>query len=190
MSVNQLLSAGAWGLDVAFFVILILGIFIGVKRGFIAGICKIAGTVFSVAVALIFCISFQETLENWFGLTTALNNAVKEPIGEWIAVVISFILLLIFVKLGAWLVGKLGTWLVSKFAPFRIVNLFLGGILGLFKGALLIFALLAVCLWIPSDTVHEFISSSAVVGKIFTWDWFIEATKISIQAASSIVPAA
>ena len=55
---NNLLAAGGWTLDVAFFVILLVGILLGVMRGFVAGICKLAGKIFSVAVAVVFCVSF------------------------------------------------------------------------------------------------------------------------------------
>lgn len=173
-TVNNLLAAGSWALDVAFFVILFVGIFIGVMRGFVAGICKLAGKIFSVAVAVVFCVSFSETLEGWFGTTTALNHAIggKLPFGQWIMVALCFIALFLIVYFGAKLVGAVGTSLVNKFAPCRIINRVLGGLLGGFKALILIFALLAICLWIPSESMHAFISSSGVVGKIFASDWF------------------
>jgi len=179
--VNQLLAAGSWTLDVVFFLLLIVGTLVGVKRGLIKGVLKMAGTLFAVAVAVIFCISFQETLEGWFGTTTALNNAIRAPFGEWIMVALCFILLLLLVKVGAKLLGSLGTWLVNKFEPFRIVNMVLGGILGMFKIFMVILLILAILRWIPSESLHSFVSSSTVVGKIFDSNWFIEATHLSFN---------
>ena len=171
---NNLLAAGGWTLDVAFFVILLVGILLGVMRGFVAGICKLAGKIFSVAVAVVFCVSFSESLESWFGTKTALNKAIggSFPFGQWIMVALCFIALFLIVFFGAKFVGALGTSLVNKFEPFRIVNLVLGGLLGAFKALLIIFFLLSVCLWIPSESLHTFISSGSVVGKIFVSDWF------------------
>lgn len=178
---NELLAVGAWALDVAFFVILLLGILFGVARGFVKSVCKIAGTVFSAVVAFMFCVTLQNSLEGWFGLTTALAGVIgNATIAKVIAIVISFILLFLVVKLLAWFVGKTGTALVNKFAPCRMINRILGGILGLFEAFMLIMLLLAICHWIPVEGVHEFIQSSTIVGKVF--DWVVsELSKVSID---------
>lgn len=178
---NALLAAGAWVIDVLFFAIIIIGILLGVKRGFVKGICKLAGTIFSVVVAVTFCVAMQASLERSFGATTAINEAIGAPFGEWIMVAISFILLLVIVKLGCWLLGNIGGALADQYAPIRIVNMFLGGILGAFKAFVVIFVLLAVMRWIPSDSLHGFISSSGIVGKIFDSTWFIDATHMNFH---------
>lgn len=178
---NSLLASGAWVADILFFVILILGILLGVRRGFIKGVCKIAGTIFSVIVAVTFCVAMQASLERSFGATSAINDAIGEPFGEWIMVALSFILLIVIVKLGCWLLGSVGGALVDNIAPFRIVNMVLGGILGAFKAFILIFVLLAIMRWIPSDSLHEFFSSSGVVGAIFDSQWFIDATHMNFH---------
>ncbi len=178
---NSLLAAGAWTIDVLFFVLLLVGILLGVRRGFIAGICKLAGTVFSVVVAVAFCVSLQAQLERSFGATSAVNNVVGAPFGEWIMVVLCFILLFALVKVGCWLLGGIGNSVANGFAPFRIINMFLGGILGAFKFFILFFALLAIFSWIPNESLHAFISSSGVVGKIFDSTWFIDATHLNFH---------
>ena len=178
---NELLAVGAWTLDVAFFVILLLGILFGVARGFIKSVCKIAGTVFSAVVAFMFCVTLQNSLESWFGLTSALASAIGNPtVAKVLAIVISFVALMLVVKLLAWFVGKVGTALVDKFAPCRMINRILGGILGLFEAFMLIMLLLAICHWIPVEGMHEFIQSSTIVGKVF--DWVVsELSKVSID---------
>ena len=174
----------SWILDVVFFVILIGGILIGVHRGFIAGICKIAGTILAIFVAVSFCVTFQFTLDKWFNLTHALSDAVhNDTAGYWIAVAISFVILVILTKLVAWLLGKLGTALIDKINAFSVINRLFGGLLGLVKAAIFLFLLLTLCRyliqWFNWEGVQEFISSSTVVGAIFNWDWFIEATKFT-----------
>ncbi len=69
-------QSSAWILDVVFFVILLLGLLLGTWRGFIKGVCKLAGTIFALFVAFTFCNPFKNTLENWFGMTTAIANGM------------------------------------------------------------------------------------------------------------------
>ncbi len=178
---NLLAASYSWTLDVAFFLIFFIGLFFGVKRGFVKSLSKLAGTFFSIYVAFTFCIAFQGTLENWFGLTTAIAQGVNSAVaGKWISVAIAFIALFIVVRLGAWLVGAIGTKLVNLFKPVRIVNMFLGGVLGLFQAFLFIILILSIFKWIPNEAIHNFISSSTIVGRFFEWDWF--------EFASNILP--
>ena len=181
---NQLLAGtNAWILDVLFFVLLLGGTLLGVKQGLLRGVCKIAGTIFSVVVALLFCISFQNTLEHWFGLTTALTDAIKIPLlAYWIANIISFIILFVLVKVGAWVIGHVGTALVDQVKWLAKLNMALGGLLGMFKSCLVVFFLLAICTWINVGTVNNYISSSFVVGGIYNWSWFREAVQLTVDA--------
>lgn len=178
---NALLAKGGWVLDILFFAIIILGILLGVRRGFVKGVCKIAGTILSVAVAITFCVAVQASLERNFGATTSLNNAVGEPFGQWIMVALSFILLLVAVKLGCWLLGSFGSAIMDSVAPLRFVNMILVGVLGAFKAFVFLFVLFAVFKWIPNESFHDFIASSSVVGKIFESQWFIDATHLNFH---------
>lgn len=169
---NLLAATGSWVLDVVFFALLLLGMLFGVWRGFVKGICKLAGTIFSVIFAFTFCIPMKNALDSWFGLTSAMGGTTA---AGWGAVVISFVALVILIKLGAWLIGKVGTFLVEKFAPIKVVNKVLGGILGLAKALLFVFIILAVLKWIDAAAVDNFIGNSAVVSRIYFSDWFIKA---------------
>ena len=179
---NLLLAKGAWTLDVLFFVLLFFGILFGVRMGFLKSVCKLAGTIFSIVIAVTFCVPLQASLEGTFGWTSAINNSIGSPWGKWIMVIVSFIFLILLVKLGCWALGGVGTALIDHFAPIRIINMFLGGILGAFEMFTLLFVLFAIFRWIPSESLHEFISSSSVVGSIFNpnaGSWFYEATNLS-----------
>lgn len=169
-----------WILDVIFVVILIGGIFLGIFRGFVASICKLAGTILAIFVAVSFCTMFQYTLETWFGLTTALYNAIgSDKAAYWIAVAISFIALLIVVKLCAWLLGMLFTSIVNKVKAFAFINRLLGGVLGLVMAGAAVFLLLTFCQLIHVQAVDNYISSSTIVGSIYNWDWFQQAATFS-----------
>jgi len=229
MSVNLLASNG-WILDVAVLIILIFGMFFGIKRGFIGGICKIGGTLFALIFAFFFCVSFENFLESAFGMTSAISNGLVAKFSEnetlsvelsgifseeslaavlpgfiakilagalsgqeipagttgatllgplvakWIAVLISFVLLIILIKLACFIIGKIGSGIVDSVGPLRVVNKLLGGLLGLLKSLLFVFILLAICGWLPIESLHEFISSSAIIGKIYGSAWFESAT--------------
>ena len=171
MKVN-LLASSAWVLDVAFIVILLFGILFGTWRGFVKGVCKLAGTVFAIFVAFTFCNAFKNSLESAFGLTSAIAAGVGETVANWLSIAISFVLLFIIVKLGAWLLGKLGTALVNKVGFFRLINRILGGILGLVQALLLIFLILTICYWVGAESVNTFIGQSSIVKTIYEWEWF------------------
>lgn len=181
---NQLLAGtSAWILDVIFFVFLLGGTLLGVKQGLLRGICKIAGTIFSIIVAFLFCIAFQNTLESWFGLTTALTNAIKVPLlAYWIANIISFIILFVLVKLGAYLIGRIGTAIVDQSKGLAKLNMALGGLLGMFKSFLIIFFLLAFFTWINVGAVNNYITSSTIVGGLYDSNWFREAVQLTANA--------
>ena len=107
-------QSSAWILDVVFFVILLLGLLLGTWRGFIKGVCKLAGTIFALFVAFTFCNPFKNTLENWFGMTTAIANGmggtdVAVTAASWLSIAIAFVLLFVIVKLLSWILGKVGT---------------------------------------------------------------------------------
>ena len=181
----SLLAKGAWSLDVLFFLLLLLGIFLGVRIGFLKSVCKLAGTIFSVVIAVVFCVPLQASLERSFHWTTKMNLSMNRlpdsPLGKWIMVAICFVFLILLVRLGCWALGSVGTALIDRFAPIRIVNMILGGILGAFEMFTILFVLFAILRWIPSEPLHEFIASSGVVGKIFNptnSSWFWHATHL------------
>lgn len=175
---DQILAVGAaWSLDVAFFAIILVGILFGIKNGFIKGVCKLAGMIFAIGFAVFFCNAFRLFLDDLFGLTELLTNAIgKEKIAGWLAIAISFVSLVVLIKLGTWLLGLIGTALVEKLKPLAVINRILGGILGLVKALLVILLLLTICKWISSgfslEALPDFIQASPIVGRIYASDWY------------------
>ena len=68
----------AWILDVIFFVVLLLGCWLGAKVGLVKGVCKIAGWILSIVIPIVCCVAFKDALENWFGMVTAISGGVAE----------------------------------------------------------------------------------------------------------------
>ena len=169
----NLLASSAVALDIAFFVIMAIGLLFGVVRGFVKCVFKWAGLVGSVFLAFTFCNAFQRTLDEWFGLTEALISSINnETLGGWLSLIISFFIILIGANLIAWIVGALGTLLVQRVKVFGVINKVLGGVWGLFEAPVLVFLLLMICGWINSDAINGFILESSIVGKIYASDWF------------------
>lgn len=161
----------AWILDVIFFVLLLLGCFVGAKVGLVRGVCKIAGWILSFVIPFIFCVAFKDTLENWFGMVSAIGNGIHNmKIAGWISIVISFILLFIIVRLGTFLLGLLGGALVDGVKPIAVINTILGGVLGMLEAFLVMYFLLLIFGWLPISGLHAFIENSTVVGAIYRSD--------------------
>ncbi len=231
MTENLLASSTSWILDLVFVLLVVFGLAFGIRKGFISGVCKLAGTLFAIAIAVFFCVSFENFVESAFGMRTAiadgllaqfskkelmnvdvsgsdLGAAMSEAgvwgfiasavvksvagaeipsgttiamlisplIAKWISVVISFVLLVVIVKLGAFILDKTLSGVADKLKPIRIVNQLLGGILGLCKILLVLLLVLAICSWLPVDSLDQWILSSNVVGKIYGSAWFANAT--------------
>ncbi len=236
----SLLTSWTWTVDVLFILILVAGTAFGAYRGFISGVCKMAGTLFAIVFAIIFCVSFSNFLESLFHMTTAIANgltnsfknealltplpvdiagadvsATLESLGvgwlprviisgafssvetipagttpavmlgstlaKWISIAISFVLLVVIIKLAAVLLDKCLSGLVEKLTPFRVVNQLLGAILGLVKAAVVLFLVLAICSWLPIDGLHNFLASSTIVGPIYSSEWFNAATSYAVS---------
>ena len=90
-------------------------------------------------------------------------------------------LLVVLIKLATLLLDKGLSGMVEKLKPFRVVNQVLGGVLGLVAAAVALFIVLALCSWLPIDALHNFLASSAIVGPIYSSDWFIAATSYAIS---------
>ncbi len=177
----ELLAAAsyAWSLDVAFFVILLIGMIVGITQGFIKGVCKIAGTALSFIFAFFFCIPLHENLETWFGFTTLIANGIgSATVADWISVAICFIGLIIVVKLLTMIVGAIGKAILGASKVLTGVDRILGGILGIAEAFLVILILLMIMKWVNFDAANAFIGQSQIVGKIFNAQWFIDITQL------------
>lgn len=77
-----LLASASWVLDLVFFLVIVLGVAWGAYRGFVAGVCRLAGKWVSLIFAVVFCISFANFLETCFHMTTAISNGIASSIAK------------------------------------------------------------------------------------------------------------
>lgn len=112
---------------------------------------------------------------------TTPATLLASVLAKWISIVIAFVLLIVLLKFGAFLLSKGFNALKEWIAPLRIVDQALGAVLGLLKAFALIFIVLLLLNWLPFDGLHAFISDSTIVGGIFRSDWFQNATSYAIS---------
>lgn len=79
---GSLLASVGWILDLAFFLALVLGVALGAYKGFVAGVCRLAGVVASFIFACVFCISFAAFLETCFHMTSAIARGISDSIAR------------------------------------------------------------------------------------------------------------
>lgn len=115
------------------------------------------------------------------GITPA--SMIASILAKWISIVISFVLLIILVRLGARLLGKGIKSITDRIMPLRVLDQVLGAILGLIKAFVILFAVLLIFNWLPWDGFHNYLESSAVVGGIFRSEWFQAATSYAVSGA-------
>lgn len=164
-----LAQAGGVTVDVIFFAILAVGIVLGVIFGFVKMICKIAGWILSVYCAFVFCVPLHSSL---YVITDAIAKALGPQVAEALCIAISFLILLVGIKLLAWLLGKLLSAVLEKSKTLAVVNRILGGLLGLLEAFILVFLILMICNLIHTDGIMNFFGTTKVVGGIFRSDWF------------------
>lgn len=112
---------------------------------------------------------------------TTAATLIASVLAKWISIVISFILLILFARLGIRLIAKLFKKVRDHFAPLKLVDQILGAFLGFAKACILIFVILAICNWLPIDAVHAYIESSNIAGKIAASEWFHSLTSYAIS---------
>lgn len=110
------------------------------------------------------------------GATPAL--LIGSILAKWIANVISFLLLIVLIRVGVIFLSKAVTKVTDKIAPFRIANQFLGALLGFLKACFLLFIVFTILGWLPLESVLD---SSAIVGNIVNSEWFQNATSYAVQ---------
>ncbi len=113
------------------------------------------------------------------GTTPAM--LISSALAKWISIAISFVLLIIIIKLGVLLISTVMKNVVDKVVPMRVIDQTLGGIFGLLEALIITFLLLAICSWLPIGGLHDFISSSSIVGTIFNSEWFRSATAYAVS---------
>lgn len=216
--------------DGVFVVLCLVAIIVGAHKGFVKGLLKFAGTLFSIIFAVIFCVGFANFLENLFGMTSAIGGKYLEwlsgneamnvvvqgenikdaftaaripgfiadwiigAIGEaelaegttlamlvapvfaqWTCVAISFVALVIIMKISVLLIGKIFSSIIEKIPGLNALNKILGALLGLFEMAVLLFFVFSLLHWLAIPAVDDYLQTTYIIKHIYFSEWFASA---------------
>ncbi len=174
-----------WIIDIVFVVLILAGLIGGAMRGFVKSVLKLAGSLLAGVIAFFFCTQLAAALESWFGLTTTMASwfGGNTAIAYWLGVILSFVLILIIVKLLTWLLGSLGTMLVEAVGPVAVVNKILGALLGAAEALLACCIVLLILKWCNIAAVTSFLNTSYIVGPLYFSGWLEWAAAFTVNFA-------
>ncbi|WP_059103854.1 CvpA family protein [Shouchella shacheensis] len=147
--------------------LLLLGFFVGRRRGFILQLIHLIGFIVSIYVAVRYYQPFAETIRLYIPYPTFSSDS---PVGMMINSfntesvyysAIAFAILFFGTKIVLHIVGSMLDF-VANFPVLRSVNRLLGGVLGFVETYLLIFILVFVLSVLQVEVVQERIQSSIV----------------------------
>lgn len=174
-------------LDLAIIVLLVIGFFVGLKRGFILQIFHLIGFIIAYIVANLYYKELAEKLTLWIpypnfedNLTLKiLTNSSDMEAAFYRA--IAFVIIFFAVKILLQIIGSMLDF-IAHLPILRLLNVWGGGILGFLENYLIIFILLYIAALIPMDsfqtTLDHSILAKAIVKHtpIFSqqlMDWWI-----------------
>lgn len=158
-------------LDIAILVLLIMGFFIGLKRGFIMQLIHLTGFIIAYIVANIYYDELASKLIIWipypnFGENSTLKvltNSSNMEAAFYRA--IAFIIIFFAVRVLFLIVGRMLSF-IARLPVLRQLNVWAGGLFGLCEVYLIIFILLYVAALIPMAEVQNTLSRSILADAI------------------------
>ncbi len=146
-------------LDLLLVVILIMGFFIGLRRGFILQLFHLTGYIIAYIAANLYCAELAPKLNLWipypdFGENSTLKLlAGSSNMKDAFYRALAFFIIFIVVKL---LLGTIARMLhfIAQFPFLKQINSLGGGILGLVQVYLFLFILLYIAALIPNESVQ------------------------------------
>lgn len=112
---------------------------------------------------------------------TTAATLIGSVLAKWISIIISFVLLLVLIRVGAFFLAKALKKVVDKFAPTRTIDQLLGALLGFAKAFFVVSLVIMFFNWLPITGVRNMIISSHVVGPIARSEWFRNMTSYAIS---------
>jgi len=152
-------------LDLAIIIILILGFFIGLKRGFILQLIHLTGFIIAFIVAYMYYEKLSPKLTLWvpypsFGSSSTIqmlfDNANLE---DAYYRAIAFVVIFFAVKIVLHIIGSMLDFL-SNLPILKQLNIWAGGILGFLEIYLIIFILLYIAALVPMDSIQSLLNDS------------------------------
>jgi uncharacterized membrane protein required for colicin V production len=175
-------------LDLVLLIILLVGFFTGLRRGFILQAVHMTGFIIAFIVAYIYYDQLAPKLTLWIPYPVLDEQSKLNMIFEMTNMdqayyrVIAFAMIFFAVKI---IVHVLGSMLdfVAHLPILKQLNVIGGGLLGLIETYLIIFIILFIAVLLPIETVQSFINDSFIAQAMvkhtpvfseMVKDWWIE----------------
>jgi uncharacterized membrane protein required for colicin V production len=158
-------------LDLAIIILLIMGFFIGLKRGFILQLVHLTGFIIAYIVAYIYYDQLAPKLTLWipypdFGgdsmLTLFTGNSQME---DAFYRAIAFVIIFFAVKILLQIIGAMLDF-IAHLPILKQLNVWAGGLLGFCEVYLILFILLYIAALIPMELVQHPLENSVLASQI------------------------
>ena len=158
-------------LDLAILLFLIIGFFVGLKRGFIMQFVHIAGFIVAYIVAYLYYGELAPKLTLWvpypnFGEGTTLKILTDSSNAETAFYrTIAFVIIFFAVKILFQIIGSMLDF-IAHLPILRQLNIWAGGILGFLEIYLIIFIVLYIAALIPMELLQNPLDNSFLANAI------------------------
>lgn len=152
-------------LDLAILIILILGFFVGLKRGFVLQLIHLTGFIIAFIVANMYYEKIAPKLTLWvpypsFGDGTAIQMLFDNPnLEDAYYRAIAFVVIFFAVKIVLHIIGSMLDF-VTNLPVLKQLNIWAGGMLGFVEIYLIIFILLYIAALLPVVPIQSALNDS------------------------------
>jgi uncharacterized membrane protein required for colicin V production len=180
-------------LDLAIILFLIIGFFIGLRRGFILQLIHLTGFIIAYVVAYLYYAQLAEKLTLWIPYPNFNNNTMLKILTESSNMetafyrAIAFAIIFFAVKILLQIIGSMLDF-IAHLPILRMLNIWAGGILGFLEVYLVMFILLYIAALIPIESFQTTLDHSVMAKAIVNYTpilsqqikgWWIEQTAAS-----------
>ncbi|WP_034680163.1 CvpA family protein [Caldalkalibacillus mannanilyticus] len=152
-------------IDLVIFILLIIGILMGYRRGFVLQVIHLCSFIVSYFVAYRFFREVSPHLQSWVPYPFANQEVGSTSILQWFNVeslfysVLAFALLFFGTRIALKLIGRL-LHLVTFLPVLNFANRWLGAVLGFVEVLIILLIVIHVLLFIPWETGHLWLLES------------------------------
>jgi uncharacterized membrane protein required for colicin V production len=158
-------------LDLAIIILLVIGFFVGLKRGFILQLFHLIGFIIAYIVANLYYEQLAPKLILWIPYPNLDNNLTLKLLTnsgnmeDAFYRAIAFVIIFFAVKILLQIIGAMLDF-IAQLPILKQLNVWAGGILGFLENYLLIFILLYIAALIPMDIFQNTLDHSILAKAI------------------------
>ncbi len=165
-------------LDIIIVAVLLMGLVVGLRRGFILQLIHMTGFIIAFAVAVIFYDDLAPKLELWIPFPAIGESSSIHMLFDSVGIdqayynAIAFLILFFAVKIAWQILGSMFDF-IAQFPILKQLNGWGGGILGFLESYIIIFLLLYLIALLPIQSVQDGIQGSFIAQMIIEYTPFL-----------------